>query len=471
MSALSKLFQDTANAIREKTGDTGTMKPADFPDKILSIEAGGTPAEKYVVTAVDYDGTVIAEVELNGGETYSLPTPPAHSRLVFEGWSAPVDVVNNTVTVVDYDIVVGAVYHTASGATEVDVELSDATGLEVAFDDVLTGRTSIDWGDGTVDNNLSHTYGSNGAYTIKIYGMTAVGGSMIIANSNVKSNGVKAVYFANTVTSLGSSCLNSYYAMQYVTLPTSVTNIANNAFNYSKLLKCFIIPASVTSSIGWFGYDGLNGAIYFVIPNSITSIDESSPSGLNAVKKFIIPDSVTNLTKYTHSGFHKAEYIRIPKNTANVKFTGSWELKKLVGNPTTLASRAFMECYSLENADLLLNATSIESEAFYDCIRLGDVVLGEKITKIASSAFTNCVSMRKFVALGNITQIGRYAFKGCVNCWEYDFTKCTQVPTLEDTTVFSGINKLTKIKAPASLYEQWIAATNWSNYATYIVAV
>lgn len=469
MSALSKLFQDTANAIREKTGDTGTMKPADFPNKILSIEAGGTPAEKYVVTAVDYDGTVIAEVELNGGETYSLPTPPAHSRLVFEGWSAPVDVVNNAVTVVDYDIVVGAVYHTASGATEVDVELSDATGLEVAFADVLTGRTSIDWGDGTVDNSLSHTYGSNGAYTIKIYGMTAVGGSMI-ATSNVKSKGVTAVYFANTVTSLGASCLNGYYAMQYVTIPASVTNIHHQAFSYSKLLKCLIIPATVTSPFGMYGYSGLNGVIYFVIPNSITSIYENVPSGLNAVKKLIIPDSVTNLTKYQTSGFYKAEYIKIPKNTANVAFTTARELKKLVGNPTTLPSRAFMECFSLENADFLLNATSIESEAFYDCCRLGDVVLGEKIVKIPISAFTNCVSMRKFVALGNITQIGRYALKGCTNCWEYDFTKCTQVPTLEDTTVFSGINKLAKIKVPASLYEQWIAATNWSNYATYIVA-
>ena len=41
MSALSDLFQNIANAIREKTGETGRMKPLDFPSKISTIQGGG----------------------------------------------------------------------------------------------------------------------------------------------------------------------------------------------------------------------------------------------------------------------------------------------------------------------------------------------------------------------------------------------------------------------------------------------
>ncbi len=41
-NVLAELFQNTAAAIREKTGETGTMKPAEFPDKIRAIETGGT---------------------------------------------------------------------------------------------------------------------------------------------------------------------------------------------------------------------------------------------------------------------------------------------------------------------------------------------------------------------------------------------------------------------------------------------
>ena len=40
-NVLGTLFGNIANAIREKTGDTGTMKPAEFPDKIKEIEVGG----------------------------------------------------------------------------------------------------------------------------------------------------------------------------------------------------------------------------------------------------------------------------------------------------------------------------------------------------------------------------------------------------------------------------------------------
>lgn len=41
-NVLAELFQNVASAIREKTGESGTMKPAEFPDKIRAIEAGGT---------------------------------------------------------------------------------------------------------------------------------------------------------------------------------------------------------------------------------------------------------------------------------------------------------------------------------------------------------------------------------------------------------------------------------------------
>lgn len=41
-NVLGELFGDIANAIREKTGDTATMKPAEFPDKIAAIEVGGS---------------------------------------------------------------------------------------------------------------------------------------------------------------------------------------------------------------------------------------------------------------------------------------------------------------------------------------------------------------------------------------------------------------------------------------------
>lgn len=70
-NALGTLFGDIAGAIREKTGDTATMKPAEFPEKIAAIEAGGggsLPAGAYwEVLAIPYQNVYRQKwVEFNG---------------------------------------------------------------------------------------------------------------------------------------------------------------------------------------------------------------------------------------------------------------------------------------------------------------------------------------------------------------------------------------------------------------------
>lgn len=49
-NVLGNLFHDIADAIRSKTGDTGTMKPAQFPEKIASITGGGGAVQLYPPT-------------------------------------------------------------------------------------------------------------------------------------------------------------------------------------------------------------------------------------------------------------------------------------------------------------------------------------------------------------------------------------------------------------------------------------
>ena len=58
-NALGNLFQDIADAIKEKTGNAATMKPAEFADNIRAIEiSGGSSADVRYVTFMSHDGTV-----------------------------------------------------------------------------------------------------------------------------------------------------------------------------------------------------------------------------------------------------------------------------------------------------------------------------------------------------------------------------------------------------------------------------
>ena len=71
-NVLAELFANTADAIREKTGDAGTMKPAEFPEKIRAIETGGGVANIITLTITEngkYDvrGYATADVQVESG--------------------------------------------------------------------------------------------------------------------------------------------------------------------------------------------------------------------------------------------------------------------------------------------------------------------------------------------------------------------------------------------------------------------
>ena len=62
-NALSELFTEQANAIREGLGDIGRIKPADFPARTREIvslisSGGGSSDDVRYVTFMSDDGTV-----------------------------------------------------------------------------------------------------------------------------------------------------------------------------------------------------------------------------------------------------------------------------------------------------------------------------------------------------------------------------------------------------------------------------
>lgn len=137
-------------------------------------------------------------------------------------------------------------------------------------------------------------------------------------------------------------------------------------------------------------------------------------------------------------------------------------------NATSIGNNAFSNCEKLTSVNIP-NAISIGDFAFNYCSKLKSVSTSN-VTKIGFQGFSNCGSLEK-LSFSKVTTIGGYAFSACKNCLEYDFSKCEVVPTLAAYTSFNSINANAKIKVPSALYDEWIAATNWSNLASYIVAV
>lgn len=117
------------------------------------------------------------------------------------------------------------------------------------------------------------------------------------------------------------------------------------------------------------------------------------------------------------------------------------------------------------------SVTSIGNYAFYNCYSLANITIPDGVTSIGAGAFYGCRSMSSITIPDSVTSIGNTTFYNCYGMKFYDFTKHTTIPTLSNTNAFSGIPSDCEIRVPAALYDEWIAATNWSTYASQIVAV
>ena len=390
--------------------------------------SGGDSGGQYLVQVIDYDGTVLKSDHLDTGATFTLPDAPTnHSKLVFQKWSSPVTITDNSITVGNSDITIGATYKTSSGLTEIDITLTKITGLEVTCK--MVGNKN--WGDGTTDNATTHTYTDYGSYTITCDGTSIPAGSSS-SSGMFSSSGSSPNYYCteirvgDSVTSIGDDAFSFCYSLTSVTIPYGVTNIFSNAF-----YNCYSLT-SVT------------------IPDGVTSIGDDAFYRCYSLTSVTIPDGVTSIGSSAFSFCYSLTSVTIPYGVTNI-----------FGN-------AFYNCYSLTSVTIPDGVKSIRSYVFNSCYSITSVTIPDSVIGIGGGAFTSCCSLTSVTIPDGVTSIGISAFSSCCVIIKYDFTSATSIPTLSATNAFADINGICKIYVPDALYDEWIVATNWATYANYI---
>ena len=82
--------------------------------------------------------------------------------------------------------------------------------------------------------------------------------------------------------------------------------------------------------------------------------------------------------------------------------------------------------------------------------------------------FYNCTSLKRIKMNASTGVLSWGMFNGCTSLELVDMTGSTGAPWL-DTTAFENTNDTYKIVVPDSLYDTWIAATNWVAIASHIM--
>lgn len=214
---------------------------------------------------------------------------------------------------------------------------------------------------------------------------------------------------------------------------------------------------------------------YDKIGDYVISLDvaDGCMLGLGRGSSYCVMGATGNIGKVYCNMLQRVEIGKNVTSIGDYAFNYCYSLSSIVipQGVTSIGSYVFSACYSLSSLVIPKGVTDIAIYTFQSCYSLSSLVIPKGVTTFSDSAFHNCYCLSSIVIPKGVTDIATYAFTSCYGMSFYDFAALDAVPTLATTKVFNNIPSDCKIVVPDGLYDSWVAATNWSNYASYIIKI
>ena len=277
------------------------------------------------------------------------------------------------------------------------------------------------------------------------------------------------------LTSIGAFAFNNCYRIWHLHLPVGVKTIGTSAFMNCVCLNGINIPEGVTS-IGNSSFRGCSSITSINIPEGVTSIGASAFENCYVLKAIEIPTSVTSIGEKAFAACRGLESVNISEGLTSISGYAFQSCNALTAieipsSVTSIGSYAFDGCSSITSINIPEGVTSIGGYAFRGCKNLTAIEIPEGITALNSYVVSGCTALTALEIPAGVKSIANYAFRDCSGLRYIDFSKHTAVPTLSSTGAFTNTPADMEIRVPTALYDEWVAATNWSTYASKIVAV
>ena len=225
-------------------------------------------------------------------------------------------------------------------------------------------------------------------------------------NGNVEHNGkkystLKEVIIPNTINRINNEQFYNFSDLEKVIIPDSVESIGTKVFYNCNNIKSLQIPFIGATKEGTsnnylsylFGAGSYSSENY--VPESLKEIVVTGGETLgkgafyncNNIEKIILPNTLTSIDQTAFYACSSLKNIVIPNSV------------------TSIGEDAFAYCSSLTSIEIPNNILSIGLRAFYECTSLASVEFEEnsKLSLIDSHAFYNCTSLSSIEIPSSVT--------------------------------------------------------------------
>ncbi|MCM1393369.1 MAG: leucine-rich repeat protein [[Eubacterium] siraeum] len=196
-----------------------------------------------------------------------------------------------------------------------------------------------------------------------------------------------------------------------------------------------VIPSDLNIMyIDEYCFKGREDITSVTLPTSLTELVENAFLGCRNLQEVVIPGQCTSIKGMAFAGCTSLEKVTLGLFVNSDREEIGDEFKGTI----TLGRYAFMNCSKLTTIENETRITSIYEGAFEGCSSLERIDL-TNLRVVGTGAFKDCTALTE-VETSNHTALGRDMFKGCTSLETFDFYGGS-VPA----RMFSGCEKLTTI--------------------------
>ena len=321
------------------------------------------------------------------------------------------------------------------------------------------------------------------------------GGTQVSGSISISANGTYDVSaFAEAIVSVpqpsGTVTLSANGTYNVASYASAVVNVGGGGGdpllakiqgNFSTVSYEEITSLSSYAFYSWTGYDKNTFnyiSVYYNLPNLTFA---SSYAWAQARVSNISAPKLAKVGAYCFNSMLCTEPLAFPalSEIGSHAFDGAQGLKGItLGSVSSITAYAFKYCGQLSYISMdYASVQTLSSGCFSGCNVLNITDVFTNCTTIGDAAFwavmsTTALSFPKASIIGNQAFIGMTSLASL-------YLMGTSVPTLAATNAFqntpisssSYLGHFGSIFVPASLYDSYIAAANWSAYAARFVSV